>query len=214
MTLAKKAGISTPDFKLLTVGGRDIFLVKRFDRELNNSVMIKRHFISAMTALQINDVKAWLESYQNIADTLRKFCVNPQRMGRELYRRMVYNGCCNNTDDHLLNHGFLRTKRGWELSPAYDIVAQPSMGLSPNSSYLNLGKQGKLVSEENLLNDVGSFGLTLKLAREIFDEVLAASESWYDVFADCGVKSEDIAAFEGTFSGLKQSEDNNASAKN
>ena len=34
---------------------------------------------------------------------------------------MVFNAVAGNTDDHLRNHGFLRTRQGWVLSPVYDL---------------------------------------------------------------------------------------------
>jgi hypothetical protein len=39
---------------------------------------------------------------------------------------MVFNICIANVDDHLRNHGFLRTNTGWTLSPAYDLNPVPS----------------------------------------------------------------------------------------
>ena len=44
---------------------------------------------------------------------------------RELYRRIVFSILTGNTDDHLRNHGFLRHRRGWVLSPAYDLNPNP-----------------------------------------------------------------------------------------
>lgn len=50
-----------------------------------------------------------------------------------LWRRIVFNIAISNTDDHLRNHGFILTEKGWILSPAYDL--NPSIekdGLSLN----------------------------------------------------------------------------------
>ncbi|MDH6238181.1 HipA domain-containing protein [Cryobacterium sp. CG_9.6] len=33
----------------------------------------------------------------------------------------------NNTDDHLRNHRFLRVRRGWTLSPAFDVNPNPEL---------------------------------------------------------------------------------------
>jgi serine/threonine-protein kinase HipA len=38
---------------------------------------------------------------------------------------MVFNVLTGNTDDHLRNHGFLRVRDGWRLSPAYDLNPNP-----------------------------------------------------------------------------------------
>ena len=45
----------------------------------------------------------------------------------ELYKRVAFNICIGNTDDHFRNHSFLLGKEGWELSPAYDM--NPTNGI-------------------------------------------------------------------------------------
>src|SRR5699024_10679610 len=40
-------------------------------------------------------------------------------------RRAVFNVLIGNRDDHLRNHGFLRTSDGWRLAPAFDINPNP-----------------------------------------------------------------------------------------
>ncbi len=39
----------------------------------------------------------------------------------QLFRRVVFNVMTANRDDHLRNHGFLRTAEGWRLAPAFDV---------------------------------------------------------------------------------------------
>ena len=47
----------------------------------------------------------------------------------------MFSICVSNTDDHLRNHGFILTPKGWVLSPAYDInPVATGMGLSLNIS--------------------------------------------------------------------------------
>jgi len=52
----------------------------------------------------------------------------------ELWRRIVFNICVSNTDDHLRNHGFLlASQEGWRLAPAYDMNPNPQgTGLTLN----------------------------------------------------------------------------------
>ena len=62
---------------------------------------------------------------------------------RELYRRVTYNICIGNSDDHFRNHGFLLTPKGWRLSPAYDMNPtlndHQSLLISASSSQSDLG---------------------------------------------------------------------------
>ncbi len=39
----------------------------------------------------------------------------------ELFTRVVFNVATANRDDHLRNHGFMRTPAGWRLAPAFDM---------------------------------------------------------------------------------------------
>ena len=70
-----------------------------------------------------------------LADWISRNCFNVDGNLVELFRRTVFNIAVSNCDDHLRNHGFLLTQRGWELSPAYDINPNPEgQGLSLNIS--------------------------------------------------------------------------------
>ncbi len=39
----------------------------------------------------------------------------------ELFIRVVFNIATANRDDHLRNHGFIRTPSGWRIAPAFDM---------------------------------------------------------------------------------------------
>jgi serine/threonine-protein kinase HipA len=43
----------------------------------------------------------------------------------QLYRRVVFNVLTSHRDDHLRNHGFLRSVEGWRLAPAFDLNPVP-----------------------------------------------------------------------------------------
>jgi len=62
-------------------------------------------------------------SYLELVDALRRYGANPNEDQRELWRRVLFSVLISNVDDHLRNHGFLydTAKRGWRLSPAYDL---------------------------------------------------------------------------------------------
>ena len=110
------------------------FLTKRFDRKNSGK---RLHFASAMTLLgyadgfNCQDGVSYLELVEFI---IRKGADVCQDL-KELFRRIVFSICVSNTDDHLRNHGFLLTAKGWVLSPAYDINPNPKgAGLQLNIS--------------------------------------------------------------------------------
>ena len=59
--------------------------------------------------------------YLDIVDFILQNCTNVEDNLQELYRRVAFNICIGNTDDHFRNHGFLLTSKGWTLAPAYDM---------------------------------------------------------------------------------------------
>lgn len=116
--LARDCGITVPESKLLQVGdGFHTFLVKRFDREEGK----RRFFASAMTMLKHVDTED--ASYLEMAEFLATFG-EPDRLQaeiEELFTRVVFNVATAHRDDHLRNHGFIRSPAGWRLAPAFDM---------------------------------------------------------------------------------------------
>ena len=117
--LAIKCNLSVPEAKLEAFSDTgSTFLVKRFDRVGNRRV----HFSSAMALLGKTDgAGAEGASYLDIASFIRSNGASPKNDLKELWKRIVFSIAVSNTDDHLRNHGFLLTKRGWALSPMFDV---------------------------------------------------------------------------------------------
>lgn len=195
MLLAAECGITVPETKTVTLAnGRDIFLIKRFDRVGE----VRRHFVTAQTLVQAKDHQQG--SYASICNAMRRLVV-PDALGRdlrELFVRMAFNVFCNNTDDHLKNHGFLydHEARGWRLSPAYDVVPQPEMGPDePRALTLEVGKFGTQASENNLLSGTAAFGLDRYQPSAILLNVKNTVKArWEDCANRAGVPGKDMRA--------------------
>lgn len=87
-----------------------------------------------------------------------------------------------NTDDHLRNHGFLRTSSaGWSLSPAFDLNPTPEGEIKQLATAIDA--RSTLASVTTALNVAGLFGLSEREAREVLGEVLDATGSWREVAA-------------------------------
>ena len=63
--------------------------------------------------------------YIDIISAIETLCSDPSVMLKELWNRMIFNICISNTDDHLRNHGFLLSDKGWRLSPCFDVNPDP-----------------------------------------------------------------------------------------
>jgi serine/threonine-protein kinase HipA len=114
--------------------GQHTYLVRRFDRNENQA---RIHFASAMTLLGYQDGDNHHKgiSYLEMVEWLETYGSAPRKDIRELWCRILFSVLVSNTDDHLRNHGFLLSDKGWRLSPAYDINPNPKpAGLSLNIS--------------------------------------------------------------------------------
>jgi serine/threonine-protein kinase HipA len=96
----------------------------------------------------------------------------------ELWRRIVFNICVSNTDDHLRNHGFLLVpNEGWRLAPAYDMNPNPQgAGLT-----LNIVGNDNRLDLTLALEAADSFRLTLPDAKAQMAAIRAAVGQWQQV---------------------------------
>lgn len=172
--LALSAGLNVPQAKMVNYGGKfDIYLSRRFDR---NPLKRRIHFASAMTLLGHIEGENHQQgvSYLEIAEFIQQHGTNVLHDLEELWRRIAFNICVSNTDDHLRNHGFIFKDNGWILSPAYDLNPnESSHGLS-----LNISENDNSLSLD-LVMEVGQyFRINEKLAKEIIQRIKDVVKNW------------------------------------
>ncbi|HEX8604105.1 MAG TPA: HipA domain-containing protein [Pseudoduganella sp.] len=194
MCLAHRAGITTPDFELIELGGRSVFLIERFDRTKEGGRM---HYISAHSLLAPAPLSPdgrelrTTFSYAGIAEVMRPFGSRGQRDYHQLFRRMVFNILVGNVDDHLRNHALLMESPGnYVLSPAFDIVPHPSAATHPQS--IGVGAAGAASTTDNALSQCGRFLLKKEEAVEIVASVREVVSGWRQGFAEAGVGRSDL----------------------
>lgn len=192
LDLAGRAGIPVPDWRIVQVEGRNVLLLRRFDRE--GAARIP--FLSAMSMLAAQDNEA--HSYLEIMDTLQQHGTRPEEDARQLWRRIVFNILISNTDDHLRNHGFLYHAAGWELSPAYDLNPTPT---DIKARFLSLAIDGTdTAASLPLAFEVApQFRLEAEEAKAIAAEVGRAVSTWRDRAAALGLTAKEIARMESAF---------------
>ena len=121
LSLARKAGVPVPEFRLISCAGRDVLMVRRFDISDRGG---RFHMISMGTLLK---AEGWYNlGYRDMFDILRKHSFRPEEDLPAMYRQMVFNALIGNTDDHLKNFSMLHGDSGYFLSPAYDLL--PDIG--------------------------------------------------------------------------------------
>ncbi len=195
MRLAARCGIDVPDVGLAEAFGRDIYLIRRFDRASGG---IRHHFISGLTLLGAHESEGTKYAYSDLADHLRQKGDRFAADAAELWRRMVFNILCGNDDDHLRNHGFLHHQGRWRLSPVYDLVPHPQAGEIRRLA-LGVGEAGRDATVENALSRSPSFGLRLIDARRMASQMRRTCQDWRKFYASCGVPARDLHRLQSCF---------------
>ena len=173
LTLAGKAGIAVPSWRLEMIAKKPVVLLTRFDRTDGDR---RVPFMSAMTALDAAD-HGDQRSYLELVDALRQMGSQPEADAKQLWRRVVFNILVSNTDDHLRNHAFLRDATGWRLSPAYDMNPCP-VDVRPRVHALAIDDTDPTASLDTALAVAPRYGLVAAKARAIASEVAAAVRTW------------------------------------
>lgn len=188
LELAGQAGIDVPRSESVSVDGRTVLLLDRFDREGDRRI----GYISAMTMVEADDGSP--RDYLEIAEALAAQGATTTRDLRQLWRRIAFSVAVNNTDDHLRNHGFLRHRAGWSLSPAFDMNPDPSLAARRVTSIG--GAVGPVEEIRALRATAASFDLDTAEARVILREVHDAVRDWRSVARKHGISSAEILRFE------------------
>ncbi|MCA0424326.1 MAG: type II toxin-antitoxin system HipA family toxin [Proteobacteria bacterium] len=193
LRLARLAGITTPEHRLVDVAGKAVLLSRRFDRQGSTRLP----FLSAMAMMGAKD--GTRGSYPEIVDALARHGARAKADAQELYRRVAFNVLISNVDDHLRNHGFLWLgSAGWSLSPAYDLNPVPT-DLKARVLTTNIDLDEGTCSIDLLEAAAGHFGLGLAAARSTIKDVAQASSSWRAVAKDVGARSSEINRMASAF---------------
>ncbi len=181
--MAKAAGISMTESKLLEENGRAHFMTKRFDRVGGE----KRHMQTLCGIAHYDFNLAGAYSYEQAFEVMRKLRLSKAEATQQ-YRRMLFNIIARNQDDHTKNISFLMNKEGaWSLSPAYDVTySHNPAGKWTNQHQMSVNAKRDNFTKEDLINTGKS--ISISKPEVILEEVLAAVEQWQDFAETAGVK--------------------------
>jgi serine/threonine-protein kinase HipA len=193
LTLAGKAGIKVPEWRLEPVGRARILLSRRFDRKKN----VRIPFLSAMSALEAKDNE--MHSYLEIADAIRQMSAFPAEDLEALWRCIVFNVLISNVDDHLRNHAFLYTGLyGWRLAPAYDLNPTPT-DIKPRILSTAIDWVDPTASLDLAISVAQLFDLEHVRAKKIIREVGSATALWHKEAAKFKIKKTEIDRMASAF---------------
>ncbi len=193
--LALQARLDVPNAKVFKFGKYfHTFCVKRFDRLQGRRLF----YASAMTLLGRQDSEG--SSYVDLARLLLTQG-NPATLKHDLeqlFRRVVFNVCVSNRDDHLRNHGFLFDGKNWRLSPAFDV----NPNLAKADHVLNLDAVTNRPDLELVVSTASYYDLNESQAQKIILEVKSVVQTWKAQARSLKLSSADIALMEPAFNSV------------
>ncbi len=203
MLLARLCGIRIPEVCLFTAGEKDVFLIRRFDREKGESGWLRHGFLSVLSLMQWDERDRLRWDYPAIADIMRRYMTATDI--EELYRRMIFNILVRNTDDHPRNHGVMVEGEKMSLSPAYDIVPTPvRFGVGTDFRLaMSVGEQGREATLKNALSRSARFGLSNGDAQAIVEQLLKITGNWREHYEECGMSGREVDFLAPSFTALK-----------
>jgi len=128
MRLAGMAGLNVAPVRLVRTMGKDVLLIRRFDREWTGDGWTRHAMVSALTLLGLDELFAAHASYEALSHIVRARFTAPTETLKEVFSRMTFNILVGNTDDHARNHAAFWDGNRLTLTPAYDICPQSRVG--------------------------------------------------------------------------------------
>ena len=194
--LARDCGITVPASRLMQIGGGyHTFMVKRFDRVGTT----RRFFASATTMTGHQDIEE--ASYLELAEFIATWGVPDHITSdlKELFTRVVFNVATANRDDHLRNHGFMRTPSGWRLAPAFDM--NPSFKKDEHALALDIYTRQPDMAVVRETREY--YRLGMDQTQEIITRVVKVISGWKARARKIGLSAHDISEAEHLFNAVK-----------
>ncbi len=184
--MAYEAGINMMECRLLHDNDQAHFMTQRFDRVDGNT---KIHVVTFAGMIHADRDPPGQVGYERLFQTIRDLGLTQSDL-TEMYRRMVFNICARNQDDHTKNHAFLMFGDGnWQLAPAYDICFSYKPG-NPFIERHQMSCNGKRV--DFLLEDLlaAAKAADVKNPKIIIEEVQSAMQHWAEQAEKVGIDEE------------------------
>jgi serine/threonine-protein kinase HipA len=174
--MAKAAGITMSECRLLEENGRRHFMTRRFDR-LSGGEKLHMQSLGALAHFDFNQAGAY--SYEQALLVIRQLRL-PMRSVEEQFRRMVFNIVARNQDDHVKNIAFLMNRRGeWSLAPAFDVTySYNSSGMWTATHQMTVNGKRDAFTRADLLACAATAQIQRSRASAIISEVLTAVRRW------------------------------------
>jgi serine/threonine-protein kinase HipA len=186
--MAKAAGVTMSECRLLEENDRRHFMSRRFDRRDDGE---KMHMQSLCALSHFDFNHAGAHSYEQALLAIRQLNL-PMAAVEEMFRRMTFNIVARNQDDHVKNIAFLMDKAGrWSLAPAFDMTySYNPTGTWTGSHQMTVNGKRDGFTLADFRACAKSALMKRGRAEAIVEEVRAAVAQWTDYAEQAQVLSD------------------------
>ena len=196
--MARAAGITISDCRLLEENGRAHFMTRRFDRtgidhttSASNQGVHKHHLQTLCAISHLDYKQRATHDYSQYFQTISELNLGRAAL-EEAFRRMAFNVMARNHDDHTKNFSFMleQPQAGqvtqWKLAPAYDVTfAFNPQGEWTNQHLMSVNGKFAKITRTDLLEVAERYGLGN--APRLLEQVKDAIRLWSEFAARAGV---------------------------
>jgi serine/threonine-protein kinase HipA len=185
--MARAAGISMSDCRLLEENGRAHFMTRRFDRDGD-----RKHHMQTLCGLAHLDFRQKAtHDVSQLFQAIERLRIGYPAM-EEAFRRVAFNVMAANCDDHSKNVSFLLREGGsWELAPAYDVThAFNPAGEWTYQHLMSVNGKFNRITRDDLLAVAESAGVGT--APRVLQHVADAVSAWPDHAGAAKVSASEI----------------------
>ena len=185
LTMARNAGIETPEWQLIEAPGARAWLcMRRFDCSPEHPDGGRYH-VHTLSGLLDADFRLPSIDYEDLIKASQVLCLSPA-IGKVQFARAMFNLFAVNLDDHSRNWSFLMSDNGqWRPAPFYDVTFSPNLHDEHTTAYMGYGKQPpsrvvqQLAKQANFSN--------WKQAKEEIGRIVDAIGQWPAIASGLGI---------------------------
>ncbi len=191
MTLAARVGLTVPAVQVVTIGGKQVFMVERYDRKQSASGNIVRlHQEDFCQALGIPpELKYEKEGGPGFSDCFRlveEWSDEPLLDAGNLLNWAIFNFIIGNADAHGKNLSSLYNKGLVRVAPFYDLICTAVYKRLNNKFAMKMGGQSdaRYLPQDTLGNFAAEIRIDIRAVRTAFIRLMDNIETKSPLLAD------------------------------
>ena len=197
MKLAAAAGIATAVHGLVEMqDGELAYITRRMDRGTDGTKISMLDMCQLTNRLTEHKYRG---AYIQLATTIKRYSATPMLDVQRFWEIVIFSWLTGNSDMHCKNFSLIdRVGVGYQLSPAYDLLAVQLTGINDNDELamplLGYGVEGNQpiagFTRASFVDAMVASGVPERISNKIIDKLLAAGEKWDAIIDASFLRSE------------------------